>query len=150
MQASDWIAVGAALISLISAGFTVFYARTQHRLNKMQVAEKERELAEQRIVMLRAELIKRSGTEWILRTTNISKGTALAVIVGCQQNEGIGSLLTNEDIGDIVPVAKLPPGNYFDIRATNWYGMQGPQSIWYNWNNEAGEVCTTTLKVLID
>lgn len=58
MDVSDWIASGSALVALASLGYTVFFAYTQHKLNKLLVAEKEREQLERKLVSLRAELIK--------------------------------------------------------------------------------------------
>lgn len=45
MQNSDWIAIGSLIISLVSAAFTAFYARTQYKLNKVHLADKKREAA---------------------------------------------------------------------------------------------------------
>ncbi|MEJ1167090.1 hypothetical protein V9K97_25620 [Variovorax sp. CCNWLW186] len=149
MDTSDWIASGSALIALTSLGYTVFFARTQHKLNKILVAEKEREQAERRVVSLRAELIKETPQNWILRTTNVGQGAAYAVTVRCAKNEDGNALLEDEDIDQITPVARLDSAHSFDIKATNWYGVFGPQSIQYNWNDEDGTFCSTTLKVLI-
>jgi hypothetical protein len=149
MQTSDWIAGGSAAISLLSGAFTLFYARTQHKLNKLQVAEKERDAEDRKIVVLKSELIKASESRWTVRTTNIGKGTAMAVTVVCAEVEGIGALLMNDEIVAVTPVAQCLPGNHFDIQATRWHGLSGPQSIQYNWNDEDGKFCTVTNKVLI-
>ncbi|MBS0450125.1 MAG: hypothetical protein JSS14_02345 [Proteobacteria bacterium] len=146
---SDYLAFASLIISLVSGGFTLFYARTQHKLNKVQLAEKEREAAERKVVTLHAELVK-GPLSWTVRTTNIGKGTAFAVTVGCEQVEGIGALLEDQDIGHITPVAELRSGSSFDILATNWYGLRGPQAIQYNWNDEDGKFCTTKIKVLVE
>lgn len=84
METSNWIASVSAVIALVSLGYTVFFARTQHKLNQMLVAEKEREQAERKVVSLCAELIKRSPQDWILRTTNVGQGTAYAITVGLE------------------------------------------------------------------
>jgi len=148
MGTSDWIAGASAVIALASAGFTFFYSRTQHRLNKLLVAEKEREDVDRKTITLKAELIKSSPSSWILRTTNIGKGTAKGVTVGCQQEDGM-ALLTGEDISQITPVENLRPGSSFDIKAANWHGMTSPQAVQYNWNDEDGTFGTVKLKVLI-
>ncbi|WP_296742648.1 hypothetical protein [Variovorax sp.] len=150
MQTSDWIAGGSAVIALISGAFTLFYARTQHKLNKLQVAEKEREAEDRKVVVLAAELIRRTETSWIVRTTNIGKGTAKAVTVACESMEEAGPLLGNADIGAITPVEQLAPNSYFDIKATRWHGASSPQLIRYNWNDEDGAFCTVVVKLLID
>lgn len=148
MQLSDWFAAGALVISLISGAFTIFYSRTQHRLNKAQLADRDRDSSERKLVTLRAELIE-LGPQTFLRTTNIGRGTAKAVTVDCRRPDGGdgGPLLESEDISLVTPVHRLTPGEYFEIRATRWFGMVGPQPIVYHWNDEDGVFCETTLKV---
>jgi hypothetical protein len=151
MQTSDWIAIGSAAISLASAGFTAFYARTQHKLNVVQLAEKEREAAERKVVTLQAELIKHSPQTWVVRITNKGKSTAYAVTVGCDKCDEVGEkLLRDEDIGEITPVPELLPGQHFDIKATNWHGMYGPQLVFFNWNDEVGGFGSSKVKVLVN
>jgi hypothetical protein len=149
MQISDWISISALAVSLVSGAITLIYARTQHKLNLVQLDEKKRDAADRKIVTLKAELIKQ-GSSWLVRTTNVGMGTAVAVTVACQGIEGVGALLENEDIGLVTPVGELRTGQHFDVKATNWYGMSGPQTIRYNWNDEEEGFFTTELKVLVD
>lgn len=105
MQSSDWIAVGSAAISLASAGFTAFYARTQHQLNKIQLAEKQALIEDAKKAKLTALLHGNRITSFRLEIINSGQSVAHNVQLILEQG-----LVPRQPLSGVFPLARLLPG----------------------------------------
>ena len=105
MQTSDWISLGAVAVSLASAGFTAFYARTQHKLNKIQLREKQALIEDAKKAKLAALLHGNQILSFRLEVVN--SGLSVARNVRLTLEPG---LVPKPSQGDVFPLARLLPG----------------------------------------
>lgn len=105
MQTSDWISLGAVAVSLASAGFTAFYARAQHQLNKIQLAEKQALIEDAKKAKLTALLHGNRIISFRLEIINSGQSVARNVRLILEQG-----LVPKSSLGGIFPLARLLPG----------------------------------------
>ncbi|MDP9963555.1 hypothetical protein J2W37_001266 [Variovorax paradoxus] len=105
MQTSDWISLGALAVSLASAGFTAFYARAQHQLNKIQLLEKQAAIEDAKKAKLTALLHGNRIISFRLEIINSGQSAARNVQLILEQG-----LVSKSSLGDVFPLARLLPG----------------------------------------
>ncbi|WP_157634464.1 hypothetical protein [Variovorax sp. Root318D1] len=105
MQTSDWISLSALAVSLASAGFTAFYARTQHLLNKIQLVEKRALIEDAKKAKLTAVLHGNRIISFRLEVINSGQSVARNVRLILEQG-----LVPKPSLGDVFPLARLLPG----------------------------------------
>jgi len=120
MQASDWISIGALVVSLISGAITAFYARAQHQLNKIQLAEKQASIEDAKKAKLTALLHGNRIISFRLEIINSGQSVARNVQLILEQG-----LVPQQPLGDVFPLARLLPGArvFVDLdEPENWDG----------------------------
>lgn len=127
MQSSDWIAVGSAVISLASAGFTAFYARAQHQLNKIQLAEKQALIEDAKKAKLTAMLHGNQILSFRLEVINSGQSVARNVRLTLEQG-----LVPKSSLGGFFPLARLLPGGrvFVDLKEPKKWDGHTCELVW--------------------
>ncbi len=127
MQTSDWISLGAVAVSLASAGFTAFYARAQHQLNKIQLAEKQALIEDAKKAKLTALLHGNQILSFRLEVINSGQSVARNVRLTLEQG-----LIPKPSQGDIFPLEQLLPGGrvFVDLKEPKKWDGHTCELVW--------------------
>ncbi len=79
MDASDWIALLALLVSFAVAWYTYTFSKTQHRLNELLIREKLMEQEDSKRAVFKVELERGGASDYRLVIENVGTAPALDV-----------------------------------------------------------------------
>ena len=137
MGASDWISVLALFVATFAAWHSVAQGRTQQKLNKALLSDRDDAAVAASKSELTAEAVGNPRNGYRVEITNTGKSAARNIHISFDPDKRT-QLFDDEDLAEATPHRFLLPGRMFHIDASFYMDMALRQHFNLEWDDDSG------------